>query len=303
MNPTTEERFAGAVWGHLVGDALGVPYEFSVPGTVSDVRWGATGTHGQPPGTWSDDGGLMLSLLDSLLHAGFDLEDQGRRALAWYETDAYRPGPLFDIGITTSRAFDRLKRGTPAAEAGGRGERDNGNGSLMRILPIALVDPRLASADLVQRAAAASKLTHGHPRSQVACAVYCAIARRLLQGEEDPGELLPAAMDDVRRAVGSELGGELANLIGYEIRTGDGYVLDSFWSAWAVFASSDGYQAAVERAVRLGNDTDTTACLAGGLAGLRWGVASIPAEWHQSMRGREIVEPLISELVRRWSDA
>ncbi len=265
MTPPIDERLAGGVWGHLVGDALGVPYEFSVPGSVAEVRWGAEGTYGQPPGTWSDDGGLMLALLDSLLEVGFDLEDQGKRALAWYETKAYKPGRLFDVGITTSRALDRLKSGTPALEAGGRGERDNGNGSLMRILPVALVDPSLSVAELVHQAAAASSLTHGHPRAQVACAVYCAAAGRLLEGEDDLDALLLATLDDVRREVALESRAELDNLIGFERRTGEGYVLDSFWSAWDAFASTDSYPAAIEKAVRLGNDTDTTACIAEGL--------------------------------------
>ena len=66
------ERLAGGVWGHLVGDAVGVPYEFRAASAIRGVRWGGRGTHNQPPGTWSDDGALMLALLDSLLEKGFD---------------------------------------------------------------------------------------------------------------------------------------------------------------------------------------------------------------------------------------
>lgn len=303
MTLTIEDRLAGAVWGHLVGDALGVPYEFRAPGTIFEVRWGAAGTHGQPPGTWSDDGGLMLALLDSLLEAGFDLEDQGRRALAWHETDAYKPGALFDIGITTSRALSRLRNGIPALEAGGRDERDNGNGSLMRILPIALVDAGLPTRTVAERAASASGLTHAHPRAQVACAVYCALARRLLQEPAGVDVALSAAIDDVRLAAGPEQVVELENLIGYGARSGSGYVLDSFWSAWSAFASSSSYQETVEKAIRLGHDTDTTACIAGGLAGLHWGIRSIPVEWLKGMRGQEIAQPLVDRLVERWKTA
>ena len=72
------ERLAGAVWGHLVGDAVGVPYEFGPARPAASVVFGATGTHRQPPGTWSDDGALMLALLDSMLAVGFDIDDQGR---------------------------------------------------------------------------------------------------------------------------------------------------------------------------------------------------------------------------------
>jgi ADP-ribosylglycohydrolase len=264
------------------------------------VQWGAKGTHDQPPGTWSDDGGLMLALLDSLLEVGFDPEDQGRRALAWYETSAYKPGPVFDVGITTSRALARLKAGTLALQAGGLGERDNGNGSLMRILPVALADPAATIAEVANQGAAASRLTHGHPRSQAACSVYCVVARRLLEGEVDERAALAAAIHQVGREGSPEVRSELGNLTGYERRTGDGYVLDSFWSAWSAFLTTESYSAAVEKAIRLGNDTDTTACIAGGLAGVRWGVRSIPIEWRRGMRGQEIAQPLIDRLVARW---
>jgi len=75
-------RLSGAVWGHLVGDALGVPYEFRIGAQITDVKWRGNGAHRQPAGTWSDDGALMLALLDSLLDTGFDPEDQARRSLA-----------------------------------------------------------------------------------------------------------------------------------------------------------------------------------------------------------------------------
>ena len=85
------DAIRGAVYGHLVGDAIGVPYEFSAPDPGRVVALRGHGTHGQPPGTWSDDGALMLALLDSLLNAGFDPEDQGRRAVAWTDAKAYTP--------------------------------------------------------------------------------------------------------------------------------------------------------------------------------------------------------------------
>lgn len=113
-------RLAGAVWGHLVGDAVGVPYEFLPPSAIGEVRFGARGTHGQPPGTWSDDGALLLALLGSLLSVGANPTDQGRRCLAWHEQGAYTPdgdGP-FDIGNATGQALRRLQRGAAAEQAG-----------------------------------------------------------------------------------------------------------------------------------------------------------------------------------------
>ena len=179
------DRLAGGVWGHLIGDAVGVPYEFGPARPADSVVFGAHGTHGQPPGTWSDDGALMLALLDSLLTVGFDTTDQAARALAWADQGRYTPDGdgKFDIGNACSRALDRLRHGTPAEEAGGRGEYDNGNGSLMRILPVALVGWDQPDATLVEQAHRASSVTHGHPRSLACCALYVLIAARLLHGE------------------------------------------------------------------------------------------------------------------------
>jgi len=134
---TEPEILRAAVYGHLVGDAIGVPYEFSAPDPARVVEVRGQGAHHQPAGTWRDDGALMLALLDSLLRAGFDPDDQGRRALAWWDDRAYTPdGDVpFDIGGATAQALARLRAGTPAIEAGGTGEHDQGNGSLMRVIP------------------------------------------------------------------------------------------------------------------------------------------------------------------------
>ena len=304
------ERLAGAVWGHLVGDAIGVPYEFQAPEQISTVDMTGGGSHGQPPGTWSDDGALMLALLDSLLSVGFDPEDQGRRAVAWAVSRAYTPDgdQLFDIGLTTRNSLRRFGEGTPAVESGGRGERDNGNGSLMRVLPVALFDAGADDLTLVARAHAASRLTHAHPRSQVTCATYVLAARQLLNGESRRAAALQRAHDVLRVAYadaddGAPFLAELEALDGWRRRTGAGYVFDSFWSAWDAFASGDSYRSTMERAVRYGHDTDTTACIAGGLAGLYWGAGGIPAEWLDAMRGRDIVDPLVRRLIGSWSAA
>jgi ADP-ribosyl-[dinitrogen reductase] hydrolase len=296
------DRLAGGVWGHLVGDAMGVPYEFRDPQSIGEVTFGARGAHGQPPGTWSDDGALMLAVLDSLLSVGFDTADQGRRAVAWRRDGSYTPDGdgAFDIGGTTGRALDRIESGTPAEEAGPAEMTDNGNGALMRILPVALVDRDLATDALVNEAHRASRVTHGHPRSQVACALYTLVARNLLGGRSRTDALHRAQLalrsiyeeaDDADRLEA------LDHLEGHPDRAGRGRVWDSFWSAWDALAGADGYADAVDRAIRYGNDTDTTAAIAGGLAGILWGVDGIPAEWLAGMRGRDIVDPLVERLV------
>jgi len=305
MEPTISSRLAGGVWGALVGDALGVPYEFRSPDSLGPewIRMIGGGTHDQPAGTWSDDGALTLALLDSLLSVGFDPADQARRYLAWYEDGAYTPDGdgLFDVGGTTRVALERIRAGTPAESAGGTDERANGNGSLMRTLPIALVGRDLDDATLIEQAHRASAVTHAHPQSQVACAAYVLIAARLLHGATERDGLPAAVLARLRAAYqASGLEGHLAALdvlLRWPTRGGHGYVIDSFWSAWDAFAGAADHQETVVRAIRYGTDTDTTACIAGGLAGVSFGLESIPPEWLSAVRGQDLVEPLIEPLV------
>jgi ADP-ribosyl-[dinitrogen reductase] hydrolase len=302
--PTLSERLAGAVWGHLVGDAVGVPYEFRPATPTDEVRFGARGAHGQSPGTWSDDGALMLALLDSLLDAGFDTTDQARRALAWQREGRYTPDGdgAFDIGGVTSRALANIAAGIPAEQAGPTDERACGNGSLMRILPLALVDRESPAEVLVERAHRASAVTHGHPRPQVACALYVLIARGLLESVTGRRFVLEEALATLRGMYdsgrfGAEYAAALTHLVEYPDRGGRGRVWDSFWSAWDAFEGADSYADAIRRGVSYGNDTDTTAAICGGLAGIHWGIGGIPASWLAGMRGRDIVEPLVERLV------
>jgi ADP-ribosylglycohydrolase len=304
-------RLAGGVWGHLVGDAMGVPYEFLAADRIGVVRWGRQGGWGVPTGTWSDDGSLMLALLDSLLEAGFDPDDQGRRALAWADDGNYTPERegRFDIGGTTNAAMAALRAGVPAIDAGPTTDHASGNGSLMRILPLALVGRDLPDRTLVERAHLASRVTHGHPRPQVACAAYVLVAARLLrwdEGEPAPADALRAMLDEalavLRAAYGADpvLAGHSAALDELEAwtdRSGRGYVIDSFWSAWDALVGAASVEEAIVRAIRYGHDTDTTAAIAGGLAGIRFGWEGIPVAWRRGMRGREEVTPLVDRLV------
>lgn len=296
--PSLEHRLKGAVWGHLVGDAMGVPYEFSRSGSITEVEWGHSGSHNQPAGTWSDDGALMLALLDSLLTEGFDVDDQGRRAVAWMRDGAYTPGGVFDIGGATRGALNRIAGGAAAATAGGTGESSNGNGSLMCILPIALVGREEEDTIVVAQASAASATTHAHPRSRVTCALYTLLARNLLHGEDDRPAAFEAAVASLKALLPDEWKSDFEILMSYPERTGAGYVVDCFWSAWDTFAQADSYAETIERAIRYAHDTDTTACVAGGLAGIYWGLDSIPTQWREGMRGQEIVAPLLSRLVK-----
>lgn len=296
------DTLRAGIYGVLVGDALGVPYEFQRPEEIGEVGWGAP-THRAKPGTWSDDGSLMLALLDSLTSVGFDTADQARRFLAWADTGAYTPHGegRFDIGNATAAAFARLRRGVPAEEAGADPD-SQGNGSLMRILPIALADPPDDARELIDRAHRSSAITHGAPECLAACAAYVLVARRLTDGERDRPSALSAAFADVeadyRRRAHPGLLAALELLRAHAERKGRGWVIDSFWSAWDAFAEHETYRDVVIAAVKYGNDTDTTAAIAGGLAGIYWGldesVGGIPAQWLNGLRDRQQVERILS---------
>ncbi|MFH1474448.1 MAG: ADP-ribosylglycohydrolase family protein [Chloroflexota bacterium] len=303
------ERLEGAIWGHLVGDALGVPYEFRRPEAIGEVVFGARGSHRQPPGTWSDDGALMLALLDSLVAwdgdggasaVRFDLADQALRIRRWFEEGAYTPDGdgRFDVGNATRAAIEALRAGVPAEEAGSVLPDALGNGSLMRILPVALAGLGRDDATLVGWAVAASGVTHGAPLARVACALYVLVATRLLATPDEPAAALAGARAALRDEVsGTPLEAALADLLAWDRRTGGGHVADAFWSAWEAVEGAGSYGGAVTRAVRFGNDTDTTAAIAGGLAGIRWGIGGIPPAWLAAMRGRDLAGPLVDRLL------
>lgn len=289
------DRLAGGVWGHLLGDAAGFPYE-GFPPTAIPAH--PVDKHG--PLRWSDDGALMLAQLDSLLAAGVDPEDFGRRALAWFERGAYTPdgSAAFGIGRTTHGALRRVASGEPAATAGGAAERDCGNGSLMRVLPVGLAGHRRTRTGLIDAAHQLSAVTHAHPQAEATCALYVLVVARVLAGDERM-EALEASVTHLQRAyagLDTTHGEELSAILGWRERRGTGYVVDCFWTAWDAFAAAGSFTDAVERAIARGNDTDTTAAVCGGLAGAHFGRSAIPSHWLDRLVGREIAEPLVHRL-------
>jgi ADP-ribosyl-[dinitrogen reductase] hydrolase len=285
--------------GLLVGDTCGVPYEFRDPRDLPPFEQ----LEMLPPknfarsyahvklGTWSDDGAQALCLFASIRECGmYHAHDFAARLIKWHDrgymaVDHY----VFDIGNQTSTAIGRLKKGTPTRFSGLGGERNNGNGALMRCLPLALLHQGNDVA-LVYEAHAQSRLTHAHIRSQVCSALYCLWARREMEHHTAPWESAVATLRAIYRRDAPALE-ELEKNVRPERPPGGqgtGYVLDSLHSArWACLGAD--YTTIVKRAISLGNDTDTTACIAGGIAALRHGIAGIPQRWLQQLRGSEIL--------------
>lgn len=302
MSP--HDRIAGALLGAVVGDALGVPVEFSsreecLSDPVTGMR--GYGTWDQDPGTWSDDSSLLLATAGSLLE-GFDLERMGKEYVAWLHEGEWRPyDRVFDVGETTLKAIDVIFFGAPAGEAGSDKESANGNGSLMHILPVGLAFANAPLKELCETAESASAITHSHIWPRMACSYYCLAARRLLRGEDKFSAVRAATDEFVQHYEAMGFGmhlGKFGFLINEPIATltaasieSSGFVIDTLnASIWCLLRETS-YAASVLTAVNLGGDTDTIACVAGGLAGLLYGRQSIPAEWLAALaRQDEVVE-------------
>ena len=310
---THQQRVLGGLWGALVGDALGVPVEFRSRQEVqADPVTGmrSYGTHGQPAGTWSDDSSLLLCAAESLVvKGGFDARDLGERFVAWMNRGHWTPhGTLFDIGIATSKAIWNIHSGTPPEDAGGIDEYDNGNGSLMRILPFVLwyhTAPDDVFADTIHRASA---LTHRHPRSQMACVLYGLAIRDLLKGAS-PATAINSALDDFAQLYEKQPylaerlhfqlleSRRLAALPEDEIGS-SGYVMHTLTASLWCLLTSTSYEETVLKAVNLGDDTDTTGTVAGGQAGAFHGLSAIPADWLQTLARRSEIEPLFERFAK-----
>ena len=295
------QRVEGAVIGFAVADALGVPVEFSSReerrlDPVYEMRSG--GTHGQPAGTWSDDTSMTLCMIHSLIEKGIDYDDQMLRFVDWMVNGNYTAnGEVFDIGGTTQHAINNYRHGKPALECGDRDEDACGNGSLMRIMPLALyLQSRYnrwelddVTADIIHNV---SDCTHASRRCEMACGIYCSVIYQMCCGGYLPnavtGGLLPALYYYRDHPGYKDLYSEiesLANIASWkekDIKSG-GYVLHTLQAALWCLLTTASYAECVIKAVNLGRDTDTTAAVAGALAGLWYGENTIPKDWIETL--------------------
>ena len=310
-NAKLKNKILGGIFGLAVADAEGVPVEFQSRESlrnnpVTDMK--GYGTHNQPPGTWSDDTSLTLCLLDSLTNEGIDYADIMQRFLLWLDKGEYTAhGKVFDVGIATRKAIHRYRKGTEPLQCGGTSEQDNGNGSLMRILPLAFYCKSTKGESFMDIIHNVSSLTHAHKRSHIACGVYLIIARSLLE-ESDLKSTISSSLKKAEEFYGNKkeyaedlkhygrlFKKDFSELPEKKIKS-SGYVVDTLEAAlWCLFNTSN-YKDCVLRAVNLGEDTDTVAAVAGGLAGMFYGVEGIPKEWLDQLARREYIEKLCEYL-------
>ncbi len=301
----------GVLFGVAVGDALGVPVEFKERNEIAlhpVTGMQGYGTHNQPPGTWSDDSSLTFCLAEMLCKK-FDLQDLANRFINWREYAYWTAhNQVFDIGIATSAAIHNLSRGTTPVLAGGNTEDSNGNGSLMRILPLVFYLKNKRVHERFKYISDVSSLTHRHIRSVIACFIYCEYALQILEGV---GTM--EAYTNMQKIVHQFLQEEPI-CSEYEINKfhhllenpihqfqeeeiySTGYVLHTLEAAFWCILNTGNYKDAVLKAVNLGKDTDTTGAVTGGLAGILYGCETIPVDWINVLARKEDIADLSERL-------
>jgi ADP-ribosyl-[dinitrogen reductase] hydrolase len=311
-----ENKVKAGIMGVCIGDALGVPVEFKkredlkknpVTKMLEYMSWK------QPKGTWSDDSSLTPCLAEELAR-GYDLEKIGQSFVKWVKYGHWTAhGRLFDIGGTTRHSIARLIKGESARFSGNIFEEDNGNGSLMRILPLAFY---LENEDDIQKVyltvKEVSSITHGHFRSVFSCFMYVAFAIQLIKGKNKKEAYSymqkvcleyslnqgfnPKEIELFHRV----LKNDISNYSEDEIQS-SGYVLHSLEASLWCFLNSESYSEAVLKAVNLGEDTDTTGAITGGIAGIYYGFDNIPQEWIAELVRKDDIEKLCDLLFKKLS--
>jgi ADP-ribosyl-[dinitrogen reductase] hydrolase len=307
-------KVKSVLFGVAVGDALGVPVEFKSrkvvrKNPVTDMI--GYGTYNLPPGTFSDDSSLTFCLAEALTNE-FDLNIIGQNFVMWCYNNYWTPrGNVFDIGSATRQAIDRLAKGERPDLAGGFDVSSNGNGSLMRIAPLLfyLLDKSINERYEITKQV--SSITHGHIRSVTACFYYLEFARQLF-AQKDKFEIYKDLQTEITTHLASlsisrtevALFDRLLKQNIHEIKEENifsgGYVLHTLEASIWCLLTTNNYNDAVLKAVNLGEDTDTTGAVTGGLAGLLYGLDNIPANWIRQMAKHDDIEELAERLARKF---
>ena len=300
-NDLVLERAMGAVCGGAAGDALGAGYEFTNPHPEDEIVMKGGGAFSWAPGEWTDDTAMAVAILDELAAGRCDLEEIGNNFLSWYASSPP------DVGIQTSAVLSSAKNGAQLIRAGEefyeKYPNKAGNGALMRTGPVALsaLGDRKAVAT---NASAIAALTHAHPDSTTACVLWSlAIESAIMISEIDEPFDWERAVKDGLSFLDFELASRWEKLID-EAAQGpsilfnpNGYVVSAFQAALSAIIEtpvpvgnpSDHFMNALEAAIRIGDDCDTVAAIAGSLLGARWGVNAIPKEWKEIIHGTRTV--------------
>lgn len=316
----TKHNVLGAIMGVAVGDAVGVPFEFSSQKDMQEnpaTDMTGYGTYNQPHGTWSDDSSLTFCLAESLVN-GYNLKDISEKFIKWRD-EAYwtARNEVFDIGNTTSAAISRLKRLINEnkieelnLQKGKGGSDENGNGSLMRIIPLLFFIKGKSIDDQFEIVWEVSALTHRHIRAAMSCLIYLKIGEYIVDGM-DKKEAYDLTRKDIsnfwedinfpideRRHFNKLIQNDILETSQDELLSG-GYVIEVLESSIWFFLTKDNYRDAIIGIINLGHDTDTSAAITGGLAGLYYDIDGIPSYWVNTIARKKDIIQLCEKLEQK----
>lgn len=290
-------KVENGIIGFVVGDIMGVPVEFNsreklLLNPVTEML--EYGTHNMPKGCWSDDTSMTLATMDSIIKCKeINTNDMADRFIKWYRNGEYTAtGIMFDIGTTIQQALVKYQRGIGiASKCGGEREYDNGNGSLMRMLPIAYYCylKGLEDTEILKIVKEVSSITHRHQISILGCYIYVRLAMELLKGKE-----LLQAYQEIKKLDYSYFTEDtiykyeriLNNDIGlYNINdiSSNGYIVSTLEAVIWTLINSKSFNETIIKAINLGEDTDTVGACVGGLAGIYYGIENIKQKWKDNI--------------------
>ena len=302
-------RCRGVLVGLAVGDALGAAVEFRSPGSFAPVTgYRSGGPHGLNPGEWTDDTSMALALADSIGTAGWNIHDQAQRYVDWWKTGKYSVnGRCFDIGITTRSALGRFLKTKDASSSGDLSESASGNGSIMRLAPVAIHFRHLFPnkiAELSKIAEESSLTTHASEHCLSACRYMALVLCGLIHGEDRDTVLasdwLPLselkAVKPLHPLVQEIADGSFKRKQPPVI-CGSGWVIRSLEAALWAFHDAASFEDAVLKAVNLGDDADTTGAVCGQFAGAMWGETGIGDELRSGLVRYDMLESALAGIV------
>ena len=285
-------QYLGAIIGHAVGDAMGFPTEFSKREELLQspvIEMIDSPDVGQPAGSWSDDTAMEIATIDSFIQKKyFDYKDIMDKWVKWISKSEYTPtGVAFDIGRTCLKAIKKYCNGTAPLQCGSTSINENGNGSLMRILPVALYaySKKLDDTSIHKLTNEVSSLTHAHEVSRLGCYIYVQFIINLLKGKTKE-EAYKHIQDLDYRSFTIDSINQYTRILNEQIEVqilenikSTGYIVDTLESAMWIFMNAQHYKEAIIASTNIGGDTDTIGSIVGSMAGIYYGFESIPFNW------------------------
>ena len=287
-------KVVDAVIGHAIGDAMGVPTEFCMREKLLNnpvTNMIGYGSHPVPEGSWSDDTSMSIATMDAIINddGKINLKDIMMNFYYWLKEAKFTPhGEVFDAGRTCIKAVINFSKGVSVDKCGLDDIYSNGNGSLMRIYPIALYAyyKHLKDKEIYNLVNEVSSLTHAHEVSKLGCYIYVRYILYLLDGlnkEEAYDKLKDINFNslydiDVVKMY-SRILDENIKVLNIDDIKSSGYIVDTLEASFWILLNSKDYKEAIIASTNIGNDTDTIGAVTGAMAGIVYGMDSIPKEW------------------------